>query len=67
MLDAAINMLEAIVAMENIDVDSDGFLSFDEIFTSKDGKIDFTKNTEDWLDQLDVLTGGIQIGGVDLK
>ena len=68
MLDAAINMLEAIVAMENIDIDSNGILDFGEIFTGTEGNVTgFTENTEQWLKQLDTLTGGIEIGGIDLK
>lgn len=68
MLDAAINMLEGIVAMQNIDIDGDGFLSMDELFEFDDnGKVsDFTKNTNDWLTQMDALTGGIEIGGKSL-
>ena len=64
MLDAAINMLEAIVAMEDIDIDKDGLLEMGEIFED-DGS--FNTNVEAWLTKLDTLTGGIEIGGVDLR
>ena len=64
MLDAAINMLEAIVAMEDIDIDQDGLLELGEIFNPDNT---FTDKVDNWFTELDALTGGIEIGGVDLK
>ena len=64
MLDAVINMLEAIVAMEDIDIDQDGLLELGEIFNPDNT---FTDKVDNWFTELDALTGGIEIGGVDLK
>ena len=67
MLDAAINMLEAIVAMENIDTSGEGILDFDELFNGGNAADGWTKPAEAWFEKLDNLTGGIEVGGVDLK
>lgn len=65
MLDAAIRMLEAMVAMENIDTNGDGTFGLDEIFV--DGvKGPFKDNVNAWIQQLDTAAGGIEIGGKSL-
>ena len=63
MLDSAIRMLEAMVAMEEIDENGDGTFGLDEIF-EPDG--DFKQNVTDWIQQLDTAAGGIEIGGQSL-
>ena len=65
MLDAAINMLEAIVAMENIDTNKDGIFDMGEIF--KDGGPEFDDDVNTWLDYVENACGGIEIGGVSLR
>lgn len=67
MLDAAINMLEAIVAMENIDTSGDGILDLDELFIGGDATNGWTAQTETWFNRFETLSGGIEVGGVDLK
>ena len=68
MLDAAIRMLEAIVAMENIDINGDGMFDAGEIFANGvDAKDGFTGVVSAWVDELDTAAGGIEIGGKSLK
>lgn len=68
MLDAAIRMLEAIVAMENIDINGDGAFDLGEIFANgADSSGGFTQPVMDWLRQIDIATGGIQVGAQSLQ
>lgn len=64
MLDAAIRMLEAMVAMENIDADGNGMFDLGEVFES-DG-VTLKQGVTDWIKQLDAAAGGIKIGGKGL-
>ena len=72
MLDAAIRMLEAMVAMENIDANSDGFLGLKEIFKEganlEDGiqESDWDKDVIEWADNLQDAAGKISIGSKSL-
>jgi len=68
MLDAAIRMLEAIVAMENIDANGDGLFDPSEIFADGSGLTskDFTPAMNSWIRQMDAAAGGIEIGGKSL-
>ena len=53
MLDAAIRMLEAMVAMENIDANSDGFLGLEEIFKEdKTENINEDKNSTNDIEEI---------------
>lgn len=64
MLDAAINMLEAIVALEELDVEGDG-IDFEDIFSDEEGT-EFTTGAEKWLKQIEQTVGEIEIGGLSL-
>ena len=67
MLDAAIRMLEAMVAMENIDANSDGFLEMGEIFANGvDLSEGWDKDVIEWADNLEDAAGKIDIGGKSL-
>jgi len=69
MLDAAINMLEAIVALQDIDAGENGVLDVGEVFTfDKNGKLlGFTTDIENWLNKVEALCGPIEIGGISLR
>ena len=67
MLDAAINMLEAIVAMDNIDINGDGTLGLTEVFTNDGNTIGFTDAADQWLTSIEKVTGNIMIGDQTLR
>lgn len=67
MLDAAIRILEAMVAMENIDTDSSGLFEAGEIFANgKDATEGWTENVETWANNLEFAGTKISIGGKSL-
>lgn len=67
MLDAAIRILEAMVAMENIDIDSSGLFEAGEIFANgKDATEGWTENVETWANNLEFAGTKISIGGKSL-
>lgn len=67
MLDAAIRILEAMVAMEDIDVDNSGYLEMDEIFTNGENASEgWTTKVENWAENLNAAAGEIRIGGKSL-
>lgn len=67
MLDAAIRILEAMVAMEDIDVDNSGYLEMDEIFANgEDASKGWTTKVENWAENLNASAGEIRIGGKSL-
>lgn len=66
MLDAAIRMLEAMVAMENIDANSDGLLDFGEIFKEGTKESGWDEDVVEWADNLEDAAGRITIGGKSL-
>lgn len=67
MLDAAIRILEAMVAMEDIDVDNSGYLEMDEIFANGENASEgWTTKVENWAENLNAAAGEIRIGGKSL-
>ena len=67
MIDAAIRILEAMAAMEDIDADNSGYLEMDEIFANGvDASAGWTDEVKNWANNLDTAAGEIRIGGKSL-
>ena len=67
MLDAAIRVLEAMVALEELDIDGSGMLEMDEIFTDGDPGQGFTRGAQEWLRKINLACGDLKIGGKTLE
>lgn len=67
MLDAAIRILEAMVALEDLDIDSSGMLEMDEIFINGDPGQGFLRGAQEWLRKINLACGDLKIGGKTLE
>lgn len=67
MLDAAINMLEAIVAMEELDIDGNGLDLGDLFVNGSNSQGGWTDSANDWFKKFEAMNGVVLVGNQTLQ